>query len=202
MITRHVAGGAPITQAVVGTLGTITTITISLAYYNIKRLQIDQHRAWMLRTWVYAGSIITLRFILAAAMAIIPSHDFYDTQSCAQIYFGYAAYGISDSKNPTSLLYPQCGSNASTSTTYVAVKADQETPEGFAASYNLSFGMSAFIALLIHAIGVEVYLSLTPAETVRLREVSAERQAKAKFRTPGHPGLTERVGDTNLGTFD
>lgn len=29
-----------------------------LAYYNIKVLQIDQHRAWMLRAWTYAASII------------------------------------------------------------------------------------------------------------------------------------------------
>jgi hypothetical protein len=33
----------------VGVLAIMTIISASLAYINIKRLQIDQHRAWMLR---------------------------------------------------------------------------------------------------------------------------------------------------------
>lgn len=33
-------------QAGVGLLGIVSTVNIALAYYNIKRLRIDQHRAW------------------------------------------------------------------------------------------------------------------------------------------------------------
>jgi len=43
------AGGSPPTQISIGVLGTAVTTAIVLAYYNIKRLQIDQHRAWMQR---------------------------------------------------------------------------------------------------------------------------------------------------------
>lgn len=53
MITREAFGGTMATQALMGTLFIITTIGLGLAYYNIKVLQIDQHRAWMLRTWFY-----------------------------------------------------------------------------------------------------------------------------------------------------
>lgn len=52
MITRYAFGGTLATQSFVGVLAIATTASAFLAYYNIKRLQIDQHRAWMIRTWV------------------------------------------------------------------------------------------------------------------------------------------------------
>ena len=64
MITRHSFGGGFETQVLVGVLAIITTVGTLSAYYNIMRLQIDQHRAWMIRTWSYAASIITLRLIM------------------------------------------------------------------------------------------------------------------------------------------
>ena len=53
MIARHAFGGTLATQAGVGLLVIATTLGLSMAYYNIKRLQIEQHRAWMLRTFFY-----------------------------------------------------------------------------------------------------------------------------------------------------
>lgn len=44
MIARHAFGGTMATQALVGTLSILTIVSAFLAYYNIKRLQIDQHR--------------------------------------------------------------------------------------------------------------------------------------------------------------
>lgn len=55
MIARHAFGGDMAVQIAVGLLATGTFISTALAYYNIKRLQIDQHRAWMLRTWFYVS---------------------------------------------------------------------------------------------------------------------------------------------------
>ena len=63
MIGRHSFGGGIESQMLVSVLAIMTTVGAFLAYFNIKRLQIDQHRAWMIRTWFYAGSIITLRLI-------------------------------------------------------------------------------------------------------------------------------------------
>jgi len=38
--------------------------------HQLKRLQIDQHRAWMLRVWTWASSIASLRLIVLAAIHI------------------------------------------------------------------------------------------------------------------------------------
>lgn len=59
MIAREAFGGTMATQAWIGTLFIITTIGLGLAYYNIKVLQIDQHRAWMLRTWFYVSTYLS-----------------------------------------------------------------------------------------------------------------------------------------------
>jgi uncharacterized membrane protein len=53
MIAREAFGGTLATQSWVGALFILTTIGLGLAIYNVKMLQIDQHRAWMLRTWFY-----------------------------------------------------------------------------------------------------------------------------------------------------
>lgn len=57
MIARGVFGGAPDIQVSTGVVAMMTTVGLFIAYYNIKRLQIDQHRAWMLRTFFYVRDI-------------------------------------------------------------------------------------------------------------------------------------------------
>ena len=53
-----------------------------------------------------------------------------------------------------------------------------------------------WLALFLHAVGVEIYLSLTPREANRLRQVSYERQMERGFKHPGSAGLTvDRWGD-------
>jgi uncharacterized membrane protein len=53
MIAQVAFGGTFSTQAGIGFLAIITTLSTIMGYVNIKRLQIDQHRKWMLRTWFY-----------------------------------------------------------------------------------------------------------------------------------------------------
>jgi hypothetical protein len=53
MIAREAFGGTLATQSWVGASFILTTVGLGLAIYNVKMLQIDQHRAWMLRTWFY-----------------------------------------------------------------------------------------------------------------------------------------------------
>ena len=56
--------------------------------------------------------------------------------------------------------------------------------------------MLMWIVLVIHLIGVEVYLRLTPSESERLRVVLYERQLEAGFKNLGSAGLTiDRFGD-------
>jgi uncharacterized membrane protein YozB (DUF420 family) len=56
MIMRHAFGGGMDTQAAMGTLAIMFLVSIGVALHNIKRLQIEQHRAWMLRAWFYVSS--------------------------------------------------------------------------------------------------------------------------------------------------
>jgi hypothetical protein len=53
MIARHAFGGGLDTQAAVGILSIGCIGSFIISYINIKRLQIEQHRAWMLRGWFY-----------------------------------------------------------------------------------------------------------------------------------------------------
>lgn len=55
LMLRHTMGGAPSIQAASGLLSIIFIGSLTLAYVNIKRLQIEQHRAWMLRSWAYVS---------------------------------------------------------------------------------------------------------------------------------------------------
>lgn len=63
MIANIAFGGGVAVTTWIGILALCTTIFVVLAWINIKRLQIDQHRAWMLRAWFYVSE--TLRSAVA-----------------------------------------------------------------------------------------------------------------------------------------
>jgi hypothetical protein len=188
IIISHVSfGGDFATQAFAGAFGVAVILSTALAYINIKRLQIEQHRAWMMRAWVYASSIITLRIIQIIAASIIGGvPDQYRALPCEQINSvgGRAAE-----------TFPTCASDQSA---WVAVKMDMGGP-GVAeimAALQGTFGGAGLLAFILHAIGIELYLHFTPAEAERLRGVSYKRQLERGFRHPGSAGLTsDRLGD-------
>lgn len=191
MIARHSFGGEIETQALVGLLAIMTTLSIFMAYYNIKRLQIDQHRAWMLRTWFYAGSIITLRLIMIISAKILSSiGGYYRAMPCDQVA------SMFDDQQKFAASYPQCSSAMGTTDGWIAVPAHFSGKTHIAATLDLTFGTAGWLAFVLHAVGVEIYLQLTPREGERLREVSYQRQLEAGFRHPGSSGTTaDRWGD-------
>jgi uncharacterized membrane protein len=141
MIARRAFGGDISTQAAVGVLALITSGGLAMALYNVKRLQIDQHRAWMLRTMVWAGSIITVRILLKIAPAVTSRMgSYYAVASCSEIAFGYG------SVETAALFYPQCAADMVRNWTVngmVAVWAkDTEMPENISASLGINFGMT------------------------------------------------------------
>jgi len=176
------------TQAFVGLLATMTIVSAVLVYTNIKRLQIDQHRAWMLRTWFYAGSIITLRIIMIiAALVITQIGGYFISMPCQKI-----EYVDGDTQS-----YAACRENPDAQTAVLANFNTTNGVEHIAAALDTSFGMAGWLALAMHAIGIEIYLRLTPAEGERLRQVSFERQAERGLSHPGSSGLTvDRFGDS------
>jgi hypothetical protein len=58
MIARHAFGGGLEIQVWCGFVGIGVLICFILSWINIKRLQIEQHRAWMLRGWFYVRDIL------------------------------------------------------------------------------------------------------------------------------------------------
>ena len=196
MIAPHAFGGDLSVQTGVGTLVLITSIGLALAIYNVKRLQIDQHRAWMLRTWFYFGSIITLRIIMISGTAIISTMGRYQfPMECAKLDY------IMEDRISVLAAYPGCISyyNNADPGQMVLVQADLNgSVAQVAAGLNMTFGVALWLALLIHAIGVEIYLQLTPRESQRLRQVSYEKQLEAGFKHPGSAELTaDRLGDAH-----
>lgn len=194
MIARHSFGGGFETQVWVGALAIMTTVGACLAYYNVKQLQIDQHRAWMIRTWFYAATIISTRIIMILSTLIISSMEgYYRAMPCEEIDFLY------DDKIEFQTSFPQCLSANSTVDGWIAVKANfPNSAPGIATAFGMTFGTAGWLALLLHAIGVEIYLHLTPRENERLRAVSYQRQLEAGRSHPGSSGLTsDRLGDSD-----
>jgi hypothetical protein len=71
IIARHTFGGDFATQTWTGAMVILTTVGYVLAWLNIKLLQIDQHRAWMMRTWSWFATIITIRIIMIISAQIM-----------------------------------------------------------------------------------------------------------------------------------
>lgn len=206
MIAHRAFGGSLTTQAGVGLLGFGSVTGLVNSYYNIKKLQIDQHRAWMLRVWFWMGSIITLRLvqILATLIMTILPQQFYQTLSCSELL---SIYNPSNPSSPSTTstvyaLYPACAPSGANYTVdgNVVVKANfNGGPENIGTALALSFPMALWIALVMHAVGVEIYLRLTPREAERLRTVSYQRQMEAGLTPPGHAGLVkEKLGDMEM----
>lgn len=197
MIARHAFGGHVSTHLVVGVLAIISTLGILNAYYNIKRLQLDQHRAWMLRVFAWMGAIVTARIIIALVPRVISAmpagYELYDQRSCKEMA------SIFPDPKPLYQLHPQCMSDLNTTTDErIIIKADfvHGNPLEMVAALGVSFPIAVWLSLVLHAFGVELYLALTPKETQRLRQVSYERQLERGYKNPGSAGLVpEKLGD-------
>lgn len=55
MILRRAFGGGLDVQMYGGVTTILTATSLGLSYYNIKKLQIEEHRKWMLRAWAYVS---------------------------------------------------------------------------------------------------------------------------------------------------
>ncbi|KAK7419805.1 hypothetical protein QQZ08_010693 [Neonectria magnoliae] len=195
MIAKPTFGGALDMQAATGTASIVFIVCQGLGYYNIKRLQIEQHRAWMLRGWIIVGFIITMRVISIIMAKITRSDPYYAVGSCAVVDYIY-----SHNQMTVEALYPDCANFYSgvAPDQRILIKGDftSPRPEQKASGLNVTFGASAWLALALHCIAVEIYLRLTPAEAERLRRVSYQRQLEAGMKNPGDAGLTvQRLGN-------
>ncbi|KAK8072136.1 hypothetical protein PG996_005484 [Apiospora saccharicola] len=196
MIARRAFGGGMAAQAITGVMAIAFLGSLLLAVINIKRLQIEEHRKWMLRAWFYAGAIITMRIILIIAVNITaPLGDYYYAMPCGKVAFTVGSDDL------TLALYPACASyfNGTKPNQWTMVTANFAGTDvaQIAAALDITAGMALWLAFIIHAVGIEIYIHLTPAEHHRLRGVSYQRQKAAGMRNPGRAGLTaDRLGDS------
>ncbi|KAL8721906.1 MAG: hypothetical protein Q9225_001502 [Loekoesia sp. 1 TL-2023] len=188
-VLPHKQGGGARTamQTAEAFLVLITTLGMAMAWWNIRRKQIDQHRAWMLRTMFYLGTIITSRIINFISSPIISRIDnFYGVWSCDELDFLYKNLGMPVPQAE----YPQC------------LLPDGSLDRGFLVAVEATHLLTRPEQYgTIHIIGVKIYLAMTPRESERLRRVSYEKQLEAGFASPGSAGLTsDRWGDADKWT--
>ncbi|KAI4199017.1 MAG: hypothetical protein LQ346_002649 [Caloplaca aetnensis] len=142
-VLPHKQGGGARTaaQSAEAFLVIITTLGMAMAWWNIRRKQIDQHRAWMLRTMFYFGTIITSRIINFASAPILSRiGNYYGVWSCDELDFLYKhldlPFPVAD--------YPQCflPDGSLDAGFRVAVKAAEvmSKPEQFGSSHIQPFG--------------------------------------------------------------
>ncbi|KAL1836187.1 hypothetical protein VTJ49DRAFT_5468 [Mycothermus thermophilus] len=185
-------GGALDAQVAIVVLLSAFVGALGLALYNARRLQIEQHRAWMLRAWFYAGSIITMRIVIFLLAKFISDRGYVAPLPCARIssLLGPASKSIK--------LFPDCepyflGKDPAKAVVVVASLSGDEA--GVTAAFNVVFGSAIWLGLVLHAVGVEIYVT----ETERLRQISYLRQLNAGMKNPGRAGLTaDRIGDSPL----
>jgi hypothetical protein len=110
---------------------------------------------------------------------IISPGQYRGVMSCKEIYSHYP--------DPTSvaslnLRYPPCANFSSTpQSVYAIVTASLEAtkPEEVYMAVSFAFGISAWLAGVIHILAVEIYLNATKDEDERLKKVSAMRRRAA-----------------------
>ena len=127
-------------QSAEGMLVILSTCGLAIAYWNIKRLQIDQHRAWMIRSMFIFGVIISSRVIDNLAAVIISRiGTYYTVWTCDQVDYTYRQFGI---EGILEKKYPQCLIPNGTLDGRVVVKAVHSVlePESAGASGNIPFG--------------------------------------------------------------
>lgn len=158
MIARRAAGGGVDVQTFVGVLAIAFVGSLVMAIIAIKKLQIEQHRAWMIRAWAYGGVIITTRigmFIGVIVVSSIGGH--YFAQPCDKINFTLGGRG------KTMTLYPQCAAfySGENLDQHAVVKANYfgGNVMEIATAFNICFGPAAWLALTLHAFVAELYVS-------------------------------------------
>ncbi|KAI1302780.1 hypothetical protein F5Y03DRAFT_385352 [Xylaria venustula] len=151
-----------------------------MAYSSVKRHQIEEHRAWMIRAWFWGGCIITQRVIQIASLKLASGEPPLYMMPCDKI--------DSMLHERTLSLYPKCASFYSGENKYqtVPVQATLNHPTSAAeaaAALDSKFGVSILLAFLIHMIGMEVYLKIT-ARKDHSRRRSPHDRSHRPYMTP------------------
>ncbi|KAG8691283.1 hypothetical protein FRC09_011667 [Ceratobasidium sp. 395] len=156
IVARRAFGGDLNSETAYYTLGFMIGPAGMLGVY-FARVNTALHREWMLRTMSYAGSVITARIIAIMARAIISAiGTYYAMWRCDEITF------LIEDPNVIQQSFPVCVNATRPKRTFVPVHASiHEAPINLGSTYRIVFGMTLWLAILIHLAGTELYIYLT-----------------------------------------
>jgi len=148
----------------------------------IKISDIRQHRKWMLRMASLLGVVISARIIMLATRAIISDiGTFYELFSCNEILYLTGSV----SKYPSCVAAQQAGT--SLDSVSVGIKASMgEEKINIGAAARLAFPVGLWTALLIHTIGIELYIHLTEKQNLHQEGYILTRKDDSMTRATNH----------------
>ncbi|KAG8850848.1 hypothetical protein FRB96_009585 [Tulasnella sp. 330] len=165
VIARRAYGGAVAIQAAFYVQGILVTYSAIVGYWYVKK-NTRKHRKWMLRSVVYLAASVTAKLIQLISRQIVSNvGSYYTIWTCPEVQFLQAVgHGVPDFAST----YPACASDPNTSTfadqnsIHLLVHASMdETSVNRGSAVREVVAMSIFVAILIHALGVEIYIRST-----------------------------------------
>ncbi|KIM82605.1 hypothetical protein PILCRDRAFT_820479 [Piloderma croceum F 1598] len=170
IVARRAFGGDLNVQSSFFVVGIM--ITFASAMGIMYRKQTRKHRKWMLRTVSYAASPITGRLASIAGRHIVSDiGSYYSVWSCDQLLY------VMTDVNAVSQSYPQCAqAGVDLSKVFVAVHAATKgNGLEYGSAVRLTFGLALWVSILIHIIGVEIYIRKTESSNQHRRGFVLER---------------------------
>ncbi|CUA78413.1 hypothetical protein RSOLAG22IIIB_07066 [Rhizoctonia solani] len=174
IIGRRGQGGDLNTQSAFYMLASGAAGAVVLGCAAARRGELDAHREWMIRAWFYNGALVTTKITaLLSAQVITAINTYYSLWSCSEV--GY----VLESNDTLTQAFPECATPRALSnpnSVYVPVHASwKEGPLGEGSAIRASYGMALWIAMILHTVGIEIYLRMTLSESKKLRELSERR---------------------------
>ncbi|KAF5368002.1 hypothetical protein D9758_004395 [Tetrapyrgos nigripes] len=159
IVARRSYGGEINQQAVWYLLTVMFTFSILMGLFNVKR-NTQAHRKWMLRAVVYFAVVILAKVLSIISRAIITNiGGYYSVWRCDEVNY------VLQNADALFQRFPQCNNTAvdiSNNPFSVAVLAsDSEGKLEHSSALRLVAGMCLWLSLMIHLVGVEIYLYRT-----------------------------------------
>ncbi|KAG8721990.1 hypothetical protein FRC08_008086 [Ceratobasidium sp. 394] len=178
IVARRAFGGELNIQAAYYTIGSMIGYAALMGISNVRKTR--KHRKWMLRTVSYTSSAITARILAIIARAIISfSSSYYAVWTCDEVSFLLKNETEAESMFPVCVLSPEDDPKK----VYVLVHASTHgDPINFGSSMRVSFGMALWLAILIHVVGVEIYIRGTESYQWPPRSLEAVHQYSGENR--------------------
>jgi len=189
---NHSFGGTLDTQISIIVFALAVYTALALGVYNVWRLQLDQHRKWMLRAMVWMAAITTQRIWMFVLAISLPKGGYQFIWTCEEARF--------TELNSTlfTTMFPQCQTLAPHANFIATAKLPSASLVEVASALRIVFGVAVWMGVTFHILATEVYLALTKDETERLRRISYTLQQKAGYKNPGSAGLSaDRFGDSS-----